>query len=315
MNETFHHMQTNVGLTTAKLIKLRKEALQKFTEITDEEKKELRKKGVEPNEGFFNGLDQENESAGAEIVRIIDMGNVARSTALDMEHGPLAAIIQGISGSDYFKDWIKDEKDISNTLKNRIVQLGVQYNKLVDLLVSDTLEEVLVLHAALIQLNDDYEKKRADYDEEHAQFANIIDRLSRGAGSAIPRQFATVHAAVMKAHLLAETARSALPAATKTSPNPSGKEKLPKDKAKLYKIYFDLFNPDKGKLIFDGTDTGGLSRGDLLVFQKGGEQIGYRHTKHSLLQIAQLLDPVKHLFDSRTRLDELNKKWNKVLLE
>lgn len=279
--------------------------------------KELKTKIIDKlGESFWNDLEDRHDGAHEDIERLIDMGKTVLKIAEAMEKGPVLAIIEGIGESDVLKELLKDEKDKSKIFTDRIKKLGEKYQTLVETMGKATVQDVLVLQGAIKDLQDDYATKQIDYEKEYRQHAKIVDRLSSGAGSAIPPQFAKTHAAVMKAALLSETARSVLPTQTRRSVDPRGLKELPTDKAEFYMIYFNQFTP-KGDLIFDGTDTGmpGSIGGNVLVFKKEGNQFAYRESNHSLHRLVQQLDPVKHVFDSRRRLDELAKKWNAVLFD
>jgi hypothetical protein len=56
-------------------------------------------------------------------------------------------------------------------------------------------------------------------------------------------------------------------------------------------------------------------RGNVVVYQKGGDQFAFRETRQSLQRLAQQLDPVKQLFASGKDLDKLYKKWTDALSE
>lgn len=264
---------------------------------------------------FWNGLDREVAGAGEEILAILDVGETALKIAEKMAHGPVMAIVEGVAGSENFKHLINHEKDKSELLKGRIAELGASFNILVGKLGQAAVKELLLLKAQLEKLKADHATKQKDYADEHRHYAKLVARISSKPGNVIPPGFAKTHTAVLNAAFLSKTARGVLPTQSKGSFDPSGAG-LPKDKAKFYLIYWNQFNPT-GELIFDGPDTGlpGSVRGSVVVYQKGGDQFAFREKRQTIQKIAQQLDPVKQLFESGKKLDELEEKWTRALSE
>jgi hypothetical protein len=244
------------------------------------------------DDGFWAELDKKVGDGWAEAQHVVDASVQVINALKNLKDVLLGDGFLTVLGMDYVKDWLKSLDGGPYDFAALIRELGEKSNQIARYLADQNAKELTDLRNNLDRLWAASVTKRADYERDFANAAEVIDRVSTSAHSGLPPKVAKAYKALLKADMLSKTARALF------------------DK-ELRDLAEQLAPP--GDLVRE-LPKSDVSSFDMVVYQKGSVQYGYRReTVQSLQALVKQLESVRQVDASGARLDDRLKAWNEAL--